>query len=453
MEIVKKVFLVLFLLYISSQNLASAHEGGHYHGDDYLNSWRLKNGEIIEGNFSFSKNGMLFLEQREGILIGINIQDLSEQDQKLANFKIEKELELNIPKPIQQPTVSSNDKPYKVWFLYFLTALLILGITYQLHKKIKLQPVFKLAFLIGICTVAFAFKNEILPKTKISLLEEAFKPYQNTVKTSFDNDNFYIASHGIPEHNMMVGITAWQQQIPVPQNYTGDNQWSIPLQPVYAKEILSTKNNFMRGAIALAVNGVPIFNPLNNRGEDSYLIGELDQWGGHCGKADDYHYHVAPLSLQSTSGLKPIAFALDGFAIYGDKESDGSKMKPLDSFHGHEDGLGSYHYHGTKDYPYTIAAMRGVVKTDGVSGTENQIMPQPSASPLRPALRQLRGAKITGYKTTGENSRQLIYEINGQSAFINYKWDNQNNYTVEQISPSGEKTVNNYVQRTKNKNR
>ena len=53
---------------------------------------------------------------------------------------------------------------------------------------------------------------------------------------------------------------------------------------------LSLKTNFMKGAVAIAPNGVPIFNPLNNTGEDAYAIGELDQWGGHCGKADDYHY-------------------------------------------------------------------------------------------------------------------------------------------------------------------
>jgi hypothetical protein len=80
----------------------------------------------------------------------------------------------------------------------------------------------------------------------------------------------------------------------------------------------------MKGAVAVAVNGIPIFNALNNRGEDSYLIGELDNWGGHCGRGDDYHYHAAPLHLSNTSGLKPIAFALDGFPVYGIKEPDGS---------------------------------------------------------------------------------------------------------------------------------
>src|SRR5438067_1282618 len=76
---------------------------------------------------------------------------------------------------------------------------------------------------------------------------------------------------------------------------------------------VSIKNRFLRGAIALAANGIPIFNPQNNRGEISYEIGELDEWGGHCGRADDYHYHIAPLHLQEVLGRElPIACALDG---------------------------------------------------------------------------------------------------------------------------------------------
>jgi hypothetical protein len=45
--------------------------------------------------------------------------------------------------------------------------------------------------------------------------------------------------------------------VPIPQNYTGTNHWSIPLQPVYATTPMSTKTNFMKGAVAIAVNGIP----------------------------------------------------------------------------------------------------------------------------------------------------------------------------------------------------
>ena len=65
---------------------------------------------------------------------------------------------------------------------------------------------------------------------------------------------------------MMVGITNWQQQIPINQNYFDNNSWSIPIKPEISDSPLSSKSNFMTGAMAIAINGIPIFNPLNNRG-------------------------------------------------------------------------------------------------------------------------------------------------------------------------------------------
>jgi len=153
---------------------------------------------------------------------------------------------------------------------------------------------------------------------KIPEIAQAFQAFVKlkAIKTRWDERYFYVESKGLPDHRMMVGITAWQQQVPLPQNYTGHNAWQIPLHPVPAKNPQSTKDKFLRGAIALAVNGIPIFNPLNNRGDDAFLFGELDEFGGHCGRADDYHYHLAPVHLQKTVGPGlPIAYALDGYPI------------------------------------------------------------------------------------------------------------------------------------------
>lgn len=163
-----------------------------------------------------------------------------------------------------------------------------------------------------------------------------FSAFSSSVRTMKSGQYYLIESTGLPPHNMMTGITNWQQQVPVPQAYTGGNAWKIPVSPKPAANPISAKSNLFRGAIALAADGIPIFNALNNRGEDSYLIGELDKWGGHCGRADDYHYHVAPLHLSRTVGAtKPIAYALDGYPLYGALEPDGAPMKKLDSFNGH----------------------------------------------------------------------------------------------------------------------
>ena len=103
---------------------------------------------------------------------------------------------------------------------------------------------------------------------------------------------------------MMNGITATNQQVPIPQNYLGANAWRIPLKPVPAKEPMSAKTHFMRGAIALAANGIPIFNALNNRGDDAKAFGELDNFGGHCGKADDYWLTVGDWKQQARQLLR-----------------------------------------------------------------------------------------------------------------------------------------------------
>ena len=243
-----------------------------------------------------------------------------------------------------------------------------------------------------------------------------FDVFSKSVKTLKSGKYYLVESNGIPTHNMMIGITNWQQQVPTSQPYTGENAWKIPIKPVISKNPISAKNNLFRGAIALAVNGVPIFNAFNNRGEDSNLIGELDEWGGHCGRADDYHYHVAPLHLQKIVGKKkPIAYALDGFPIFGEVEVDGKAVKGLDEFNGHYDAKKNYHYHGTKTYPYINGGMRGVVTV-----SEGQISPQPETRPFREAGAPLRGAKITGFAQSGATSYALTYRVNEMESKIEY---------------------------------
>ncbi len=245
----------------------------------------------------------------------------------------------------------------------------------------------------------------------------AFEKFAPAVKVRWDERFLFVESNGIPAHNMMVGITNWQQQVPLPHSYSGENAWRIPLRPVVAKEPASIKNRFLRGAIALAVNGIPIFNPQNNRGEVSQEIGELDQWGGHCGRADDYHYHAAPLHLQAVVGKGlPIAYALDGFPIYGLTEPDGSPLGKLDAFNGHDDAKAGYHYHASTKYPYVNGGFHGEVVEAG-----GQVDPQPSAGDgVRGAGAPLRGAKITAFESTGASSYKLSYELNGEKRAILY---------------------------------
>ena len=273
-------------------------------------------------------------------------------------------------------------------------------------------------------------------------LAAMFAPFSPDVRVRWDERFLYIESDGMPAHRMMVGITAWQQQVPLPQAYTGDNAWRIPLAPVPAEAPLSAKTNFFRGAIALAANGVPIFNPIKNDGHtDTFLAGELDEFGGHSGRADDYHYHIAPLHLQAQTGAgKPIAVALDGYSIYGLTEPDGSATQNLDAFNGHATPALGYHYHSSKAYPYLNGGFHGAV-----TQREGQVDPQPRAFPARPALPPLPGATITGFEKSPDGKAfTLKYLQNGQAGQVRYSIADNGEYRFQYVAADGKTTQQTY---------
>ena len=106
-------------------------------------------------------------------------------------------------------------------------------------------------------------------------LAAPFAAFAPKVGVRWDEKYLYVEAKGLPDHPLMAGIKSWQQQVPIPQTYAGESAWRIPLHPVPAKEPMSAKTHFMRGAIALAANGIPIFNALNNRGVTLKEAGRL----------------------------------------------------------------------------------------------------------------------------------------------------------------------------------
>lgn len=250
-------------------------------------------------------------------------------------------------------------------------------------------------------------------------LSSYFDGFPQHVHAWQDAQRLHVESDGMADHVLMTGIRSWQQQVPLPQSYRGTNAWTIPLQPRLADQPVSARTSLFRGAIALAVNGVPIFNALNNRGDDAYLFGELDDFGGHSGRADDYHYHVAPLFLEAVVGRsRPIAVALDGFLLFGGTEPDGAPMRALDDYNGHADAATTYHYHGTRTYPYINGGLRGVVTVK-----DGQVDPQPVTTPIRPAGTPLNGATITSWAQTGAQAWRLEYSVAGRTSRVDYRVD------------------------------
>jgi hypothetical protein len=272
---------------------------------------------------------------------------------------------------------------------------------------------------------------------------ESFSPFRPEVRFYWDATAFYVEGDSMPNAalmpSIMVGITSWQQQIPVPTAYFGNitnpeantgslgygkpNVWKLPLVAVPAASPISLSGgNFQRGAVALAANGIPIFNPRNNTGQFSYAIGELDVYGGHCGRADDYHYHIAPVHLQSVLGVgKPVAWALDGYPIYGYTEPDGTPRLALDADGGHSHGSWGYHYHAIgsastgPQSPYLMNAFHGTVVNFG-----GQVDPQPSAFSFAAAGTPLAGAVILASSRPSTDAFSMIYRVGTVNYTVSY---------------------------------
>ena len=209
---------------------------------------------------------------------------------------------------------------------------------------------------------------------------------------SCDATYAYVSSSSIASHTMMDGITATNLQIPVQQNFLGANGWKIPLAPAVA----ASTTTAVDGPIGIAVNGVMIFNPCKQGGcanGDTKVLGELDVCNGHAGRADDYHYHAAPSCLMATKAANywdthPLGWALDGFAIFGYNNADGT-VATRDSVCGGNtssvtNAPAGYSYHVTDASPYVLSCFRGTPSPD-LAGQGGKYSPfrQPPVTPFR----------------------------------------------------------------------
>ncbi len=346
------------------------------------------------------------------------------------------------------PNLDANLHPPGIDPILFLATLFVLILLlamvkiYQTNKRFN--PITMVVGLFMICLLG-CFTEEIKDTSPPSGIMKHFEPYQNSLELRKDDSYLYVGSNGFPDHPMMVGIQSWQQQVPIPQPYKGSNSWRITLRPKLSKKPISGKKALYSGAIALAINGVPIFNALNNRGDDTFLAGELDDFGGHCGKGDDYHYHIAPVHLEKLAGKgNPIAYALDGFPIYGYTDSEGREPADLDEFNGRMENDG-YRYYSTKKFPYINGGLRGVVNIRG-----DRVDPQPRDNPIRPPGEPLRGAKITEFLRDDEKKTYTLkYDFQGKTNAVKYALNKDGTYSFVYQNANGKETNETYRSRNK----
>jgi hypothetical protein len=135
----------------------------------------------------------------------------------------------------------------------------------------------------------------------------------------------------------------------------------VPMSPS-----LASASDTPMGPMGIATNGVALFNqyaagrsPLTNE------IATFDRYNGHPQQTGQYHYHLEPLWLTSRDGMAAlIGVLLDGFPVYGPRESGGALPSGLDTCNGHthvttDFPSGTYHYHVTTAAPYISGCFAG----------------------------------------------------------------------------------------------
>jgi hypothetical protein len=124
-----------------------------------------------------------------------------------------------------------------------------------------------------------------------------------------------------------------------------------------------------QGPIGIMLTGVALFNALDGEGRDAVEHELQDSCHGHPA-GTLYHYHDVTTCIADpgTGHSNLLGYARDGFGIYGNRGESGESLTDadLDACHGHThailwDGVmvTMYHYHATKEYPYTVGCYRG----------------------------------------------------------------------------------------------
>jgi uncharacterized protein (TIGR03437 family) len=229
-----------------------------------------------------------------------------------------------------------------------------------------------------------------------------------TATVACDGTYGYISSLGTTTAQKMNGITSTNLQVPTAQNFQGAYGWKIPLNPAIAPSPTSVVD----GPLGVAINGVPIFNPCTQggcvTGGDTKVLGQLDSCNGHSGRADDYHYHAAPTCMMADQPASywdthPLGWALDGFAIFGYHDADGTTAA-RDAICGgntkaNSNAPAGYSYHVTDASPYVTSCLIGTPSPDlAGQGAKYHPLRQPPVTPFNNTAMTLTTDATDGYQ-------------------------------------------------------
>ncbi len=253
--------------------------------------------------------------------------------------------------------------------------------------------------------------------------------FAESVTVACTPDHAIISSDTYPDHEIMTGITATNEQTAVPGQYDA---------PIILSPTLQGTPLTRDAALGVALNGVPIYDYTaggemsledlahHQAQHDTFQTGQLDICGGHAGRGDDYHYHVKPVCMieqMDNAAENPIiGWAFDGFPIYGDDNPDGSEIAAgaLDVCNGQPDPTFGYRYHTSQDAPYIVQCLMGEVPDFDDLPRVRPLEASGSSRGTEPGRPPEGGVEdlVFTQETTGE--RSLDYTYRGEAYYIRY---------------------------------
>ncbi len=190
----------------------------------------------------------------------------------------------------------------------------------------------------------------------VSITSVVQSKYKSAVTVSTSGSSIVLKSTGVPDHVTPywgTGKTLYEAPTLTGQTVNPGSLQSqafvmtIPTNPGVA----TTKEETSLGPVGMALNGVAIYNDREggNVAVDAGVLLSMDRGGAHSGPGGLYHYHFTG-DFTGNDDSKLLGFLRDGFPIYARKDSDGTYPTNLDVNGGHtgitaEFSTPIYHYH------------------------------------------------------------------------------------------------------------
>jgi hypothetical protein len=207
----------------------------------------------------------------------------------------------------------------------------------------------------------------------------------------FENNQRVIRSNNIPYHPTgTFPISPYDDAYLFDRNPNTIREQNIVLTlPLFPSET-EQPSCLPMGMIGFATTGVAIYSALDAQQRDAPAHEIQDKCKGHPEVSGQYHYHDWSDCIEDFAGRgghhsSLIGYALDGFGIFGFRGDNGQELHnvDLDICHGHrhmilwEGGWREmYHYHMTREYPYTLGCFKGQVNAGN--------LPPPPMTPPNP---------------------------------------------------------------------